>query len=269
MSKRSLLISDEQRSSEMRKFHLFIIIMSNISIVIPCYPPHIIYLDNTFNDILKQTILPQEVILAISGINEETKHILYNKFVNLFKNSNIEFSLIHTEKNQFAGVNRNMGATMAKNDYIMFIDADDCLHPQKIEITKYFLCKYNPNVLVHSLSIGQKKDDYSAINFDYINAEITMSETIYKNTFSSSTRNRSRELKGRNTCIYIGDTPNYGTAHGFPTVKRSVMDTFKYTDMKRAQDGVFLRDILYNIGGIIHVNLPLINYNKKRKMQQI
>ena len=65
---------------------------SNISICIPCYPPHKKLLETCIESISKQTVLPDEIIIAISETtNNEANNMLdtYNK---LYPNLNIKIS---------------------------------------------------------------------------------------------------------------------------------------------------------------------------------
>lgn len=144
----------------------------------------------------------------------------------------------------------------------MFIDADDNIHPKKVEITKYFLEKYHPNALVHSYIMYQKRSAYTKTPINYKNAEVTTNKKIHLHTFKNpAKRNRARELCGGDVRIKVAPIQGYyKVTHGYPTVKRSIFKYVKYTNMRRGEDCVFLRDILWKLGGIIHVNLKILNY---------
>lgn len=234
--------------------------MSNISIVIPCYPPHIKYLRSTLNDIINQTLVPKEVILAISGINKLLETDIFNKFNEQLKSKNIIFKIVSTNLHQYAGINRNMGAQLADNEFIMFIDADDNIHPQKIEITKYYLDKYNPNVLIHNHIKRARRNIFKKIITNYTLANVTTNDDIHKATFNNITE---AELNDDIIKICI-PLKNAKVTHGYPTIKKSILETITYTKMKRAQDCKFLTDVLWNIGGMIHINLKLVNIRPKK-----
>lgn len=235
--------------------------MSNISVVIPCYPPHIKYLRNTIIDIANQTLPPKEIILAISGINKTLEATIYNKFNKILQDKNMIFKIISTNLQQYAGINRNMGVKLAECEYIMFIDADDNIHPQKIEIIKYYLDKYNPNVLIHNHVKRAYRKIFNKIITNYTIANVTTNDHIRKATFRNSA---DYKPDGKNIIGIRIPRKNANVTHGYPTVKKSIFETISYTNMKRAQDCVFLTDILWNIGGMIHVNLKLVNIRPKK-----
>jgi len=236
----------------------------DISIVIPCYNPHIKYLGTVFDDICIQTILPKEVILAISQVNDETKDVIHTKYINQFNDNKIEFKIINVIEKQNPGINRNMGSKLATCEYIMFIDADDTIHPQKIEITKYFLEKYQPNIFLHSYVMKKPIDFLKHFPIDYKKIPIVTNDTIYTDTFGNPPyRNRQRELVrrgGHGIGVKSENKNYYVTPHGYPTVKKSLFNTFQYTDLKSGEDGIFIRDVLWKIGGVIYAPVHLLNY---------
>lgn len=238
---------------------------ADISIIVPCYPPHIKYLNTTLNDISKQTVLPKEVILVISETNEKTKLELYEQFQILF-DTVVDFKIINTEEKQYAGINRNTGVSFASCEYVMFIDADDTIHPQKVEITKYFLDKYKPNLLLHSYIQGKPVNFFESYRPKYQNAVVIHNDVMLHNTFGNPPkRNRVAEInryskKNKRVPIMVKIGGKYKTAHGYPCVKRSLFGKYKYTDMQRGQDSVFVRDILWHEGNVLYIDIPLLNY---------
>ena len=242
-----------------------------ISIVVPCYYPHIKYLDVTFNDICTQTLLPKEVILAISEVNDETKNTIHEKFIKSFNDCQIDFKIINTIEKQHAGINRNMGAKIAICEYIMFIDADDTVHPKKIEATKFFLEKYRPNILLHTLVVHQPMNFLKSYKIDYEKANVITNNEIFIDTFGKPPiRNRKREISHKKGGHSIGLKSSIknkycAVTHGYATVKKSIFDKFQYTDLRNGEDGVFIRDVLWNVGEVILVTIPLINYRPDRE----
>lgn len=234
----------------------------NISVVIPCYPPHITHLRSTCYDILRQTILPKEVIIAISGITDAYKNKLLEFFKRIFVYTKVDLIMIHTKKDQPAGINRNMGASVAKYDYVMFIDADDQLHPLKIEVTKYFINKYSPNIFLHSYLQNYSQKQFQQINIRYTNTPIINNEKIYTDTLENK-RNLKRSYLHFQICNRK-KKGYYYIARGYPTIKKSLLQTYQYDDSPRGQDTKYLVNILHNLGPsnqIVYVDLPLINYH--------
>ena len=223
-----------------------------ISVVLPCYPPHIKYLGSIFNNLASQTVGPKEVILAISGINPNVKNYLYQRLKAILRK--IPLHIVHSTKNQAAGTNRNMGSKLATGSHIMFIDADDLIHPKKIEATVYFLLKYAPNVLVHSYVLNKPRNFLDKLPLNYLNARVIFNDRILSDTFQDL---RKRDPK-RIVPIKIRGYDHI--ARGYPTVTKEVMQKYQFSDRPRGQDSEFLQEILCGDGKIIYVDLPLLNY---------
>lgn len=95
-----------------------------VSVIIPTYnSKH--FLTETVNSVLSQTYSSIEIIIINDGSTDDTEV--------LFPNFQKQGVTCHTQKNQGASAARNFGLSIAKGDYIQFLDADDILHPEKIE----------------------------------------------------------------------------------------------------------------------------------------
>ena len=103
------------------------------SIIIPVLngEEHIL---RTINSCLNQTQLPLEIIVIDDGSLDKTIEIietLQNDLIVLIKN----------KTNQGVSYSRNVGIHEARASWIMFLDADDSFHPNKIEIISYCIQK--------------------------------------------------------------------------------------------------------------------------------
>ncbi len=80
--------------------------------------------------VVKQTILPEEVIIADDGSSEETLHL-----INKFKESSA-LNLIHSwqeDKGFRVSRSRNKAISLSSGEYIILIDGDMILHPKFVE----------------------------------------------------------------------------------------------------------------------------------------
>lgn len=237
-------------------------IMSNISIVIPCYPPHIKYLKNILLEISAQTLLPIEVILAISETDDAQK-IELRKSHKIFLNKKIKLRIRNSKYKKLAGINRNRGASVANGTYVMFIDADDSIHPMKIEITKYFLDKYDVNLFLHSFVINKPADYMKNYTVKYLTADVIDNDNLLHGTFGNPpVRDRDAEIhvyKSRG--LYTTPIPKkYRIHHAYITIKKTLLSKHTFLNIKTGEDSIFDRDILWNEGKVLFVNVPLVNY---------
>lgn len=98
-----------------------------VSVVIPAYNAEK-YLEECLNSVLNQTHKDVELVIVNDGSIDGTRKILDN-YAQVHEN----ITVIHTEN---GGVSRarNIGLNYAIGDYIMFLDADDLLVANAIEI---------------------------------------------------------------------------------------------------------------------------------------
>ena len=136
-----------------------------ISVIIPVYNVEN-YLRRCVDSVLKQTYKNIEVILINDGSKDNSGAICDE-----YKKSDDRIKVIHQE-NAGAPVARNNGMDAAKGDYIYFIDSDDYLHPQMLEILHEAITKNNVDVSV----CNYMKVYEEPVEFEYIksyNCEIS------------------------------------------------------------------------------------------------
>ena len=237
--------------------------MNGLSCIIPCYPPHKKFLNQCFEQIKKQSLLPNEVILAISETDQNEANRIKEEFSLLYKQINIDFKIINSTKQQFAGINRNMGASIANYEYITFVDCDDYLHPDKFLIAVKYMQKYDSDVLIHSFVWNKPPEFIDNLKIDIENILVIDSNKIYNDMFPSNyVRNRRRELIGKVPVFINSNDKNiiYHIHAGHITVKKNIFDVQSYTNKKRGQDCLFLRDCIFSKANVIYLYAELLNY---------
>lgn len=99
-----------------------------ISVVTPCYNCEG-YLTDTLNSVLRQTVLPDEIVLVDDGSTDGTVALIERLKA---EHPDIRMQLI-SQKNCGPGAARNAGILAAKGDWIAFLDSDDIWRERKIE----------------------------------------------------------------------------------------------------------------------------------------
>lgn len=89
-----------------------------ISVIIPVYNEEK-YLKDCLDSIINQSLQDIEIICVDDGSTDLSPTIL-----NRYKNNNFRITVL-TQCNQGAGVARNYGLSIAKGDYVAFLDSDD------------------------------------------------------------------------------------------------------------------------------------------------
>jgi len=100
-----------------------------ISIIIPLYNCEN-YVLSALDSIKNQTSRDFEIIIVDDGSSDNSAAVVkeWIKF-----NPNIH-TLFVRQENQGVSAARNKGLTLASGEYIMFCDADDCMHPQLMKV---------------------------------------------------------------------------------------------------------------------------------------
>jgi glycosyltransferase involved in cell wall biosynthesis len=130
-----------------------------IGVAIPCYYGHINKLFQLLESINSQTILPDKVVVSCSSTDELV----------IDKQYKFDLEIIVTKEKLITGQNRNIAAAkLSDMDYITFIDADDIMHPQRIEALLYTFQHYDSDIILHNFQIEPFNKDIMFENFDEI-----------------------------------------------------------------------------------------------------
>lgn len=112
-----------------------------ISIVIPVYNAQQ-YIDSCIRSIFNQTYQNYEIILIDDGSTDES-----GKICDELSNAYHNIRTIH-QTNKKQGAARNVGVKLAKGQYICFVDIDDIIAPDYLEVLFYQLQKNNADMAV-------------------------------------------------------------------------------------------------------------------------
>ncbi|GAB3195584.1 glycosyltransferase involved in cell wall biosynthesis [Pontibacter aydingkolensis] len=99
--------------------------IETVSVIIPVFNSSK-YIEETINSVLNQTWSNIELIIVDDGSSDNTLDI-----VSKFEGDNLK---VVKQANLGACAARNHGFSVSKGDYIQFLDADDVLAPDKIEL---------------------------------------------------------------------------------------------------------------------------------------
>lgn len=97
-----------------------------VSIITPCYNAAP-YIRKTIFSVQQQTLSDWEMIIIDDGSTDQSAEI-----VNAIAQEDKRIKLLQKENGGSASA-RNMGLSVARGEYIQFLDADDTIHPCKLE----------------------------------------------------------------------------------------------------------------------------------------
>lgn len=124
-----------------------------VSVIIPVYNVEN-YLEECLGSILNQTYINIEVICIDDGSTDASLHILQRCA------SKDERVIVLTQKNLGAACARNLGMSIAKGEYLLFLDSDDVFHPDMIRKAIDKAEKFESDIVV-----------YKAMSFDTVTGE--------------------------------------------------------------------------------------------------
>lgn len=224
---------------------------NKISIVIPCIPRDIKYLDRVMESIKNQSYKPYEIILALSGTNSTLDINKLND--SLIEKFNLPIKFSYTKKMCNASTNRNRGGKLCSGDIITFMDADDVMYPDKLLYVNTYFNKYKPKLLLHSHSKGYDNFEFTK-EFD-----IFFGKIIYD---IALTLQRKHERVPR---LPIGNFRGNGVTHGHPSIASEVFNNINFNEnMVHGEDCFFIYEVVNFYGRkddtAIFIDIPLTQY---------
>lgn len=213
-----------------------------IAVCIPCAPKDRGYLKYCLLSVQAQTRRPDIVIVALSIIADPTKLVMDTSGVN------IPIEYVYSPKTLFAGANRNLAATRATElgaTLLSFFDADDIMHPQRLEcIEGHFEQHPDMTGLVHHFIVGPKSDMAIYKGERPIPWEPILGDFL-KNPYTVNQYNRLNLIKFQ-TCFAKKIRRGYGmAANGHITVLASFWRENPYLEtIGKGEDNHFSASII-------------------------
>lgn len=103
-----------------------------ISIVIPVYNVEA-YIEDCLSSVAAQTYNGEIECIIVDDCTPDSSCIIIERFISKYT-GNIEFKLLHHKKNRGLSAARNTGIDAATGEYIFFLDSDDEITPNCIEL---------------------------------------------------------------------------------------------------------------------------------------
>jgi len=202
------------------------------SIIIPCHSLHATYLKNVLEAHAQQTVIPNEIVVSLSGTNNINMSIIEDLRMTDWP---FILNIITSPDNLSAGENRNIACSKAKGDIFIHHDADDTPHPKRTEIIKYFFEKHKIVHLIHSW-VG----DGGSFNELYTNPSAIR---FYK------PKNTSQIIKNGPRCTF-----------GACAISRKVFNKIQWSHRTKGEDALFCNRIIEKFGRTLMIDAKLILY---------
>ena len=211
--------------------------IEKISIIIPCHYKHFQYIDQLLQMYNKQSMIPTEIIVVLCESTKISENIIDNAENKKYK---YNLKIIRIKEKSAAGKNRYIGTKEAIGDIIIFQDADDLPHPQRIEIIQRCFKQYpSINHILHSCSRSIMNTFY---NIDKIPTKICK----------------------HNIFLNQQEMGNYKLTNGNIAIRNKIVNEIKW-DIKnfRGQDVQLNKNIYEKYGEYMIIVLALYVYREK------
>lgn len=102
-----------------------------VSIIVPVFNVEK-HIKKSIDSILNQTIYTEDVeVILVDDCSTDNSSLIIEEYASKYNN----FKAIHLDKNSgAAGKPRNVGLNIASSDFVMFLDSDDCLVENALEV---------------------------------------------------------------------------------------------------------------------------------------
>lgn len=219
-----------------------------IGLAIPAYVGHIDSLFRLLDSIQNQSRIPDKVVVSCSS----TKDREFDSHFEKINNYSFALKIITSEEKKSAAQNRNIaGSNLTDVDYITFIDADDIMHPQRIEILLTIFQENDCDIILHNYydNIIFENIYFEKIESNQINVRINSLEQCYSGCIKHK--------------IYCND--NEKIHHGHVSLKQVIFNNVKFPEepeFYRKEDCIFCYRVfsLPNIKNV-YISNELTYYN--------
>ena len=214
--------------------------MSEITLIIPLYNA-VRHLKMTLDSVVEQTYKDFEVLLINDGSTDNTV-----EFVTPYCEKYPNFHLI-TQQNGGVSAARNRGLEEAQTPYVAFLDQDDVLHPQALEVLYQMIKKYDADV--SAFEIQFVPDDFSG---DKNSPVYDVQDLVLKSEFSTAPI-KSFFSNPRGKRIHIWDK-----LYRLEAIKGVQFPL----NVQPAEDTVFTMKMLLTVKNMVSIDKKLLYYRE-------
>ena len=206
-----------------------------VSIIIPTFNRAYI-LPKAIDSVLSQTYDNWELIIVDDGSTDNTKSIVAD-----YKNPKIKY-VYQENKRQSAA--RNKGLEIAKGDLIAYIDSDNELHPNYLEVILKKISE-NPNTL-----------------YALVQAKRTLE--LYENGKLTKIIDDSDDFPPNLTIQDIFHKKLHADINGFFHSRKAIEEGVRFDEIIKFEDWDFIMQVGEKFpNNFLYINIPLLNYHQR------
>ena len=230
-----------------------------ISVCIPAIPRDVDSgcLDELISSIADQTLSAAEVVISFT--NSSYSQALRLRTSSLERLGPVPVRIVRSSDVYVQGKSRNNAALVSTAELISFVDADDKMHPERLEVIQgAFRGNENLTLLLHGFV-----EDENASGWDSESMLSKMYTTVGKEEICES-EIRSRRQPNLDLLVH----------HAHVTVRRELFEKFRYDESParhRIEDSVFVREVVAaacsrrEVNDLLVLKAPLSMYRRKMR----
>jgi len=134
-----------------------------ISLIVPIFGVEH-YIEECLDSIINQTYAKGFECILVDDCSKDQSMNIVHDILDCY-NGNIQFRIIVHEKNMGLSEARNSGLAAASGDYVMFVDSDDILAPDCIEMLINPLNKKKYDLVIGDYKVFDGEDTFSHLQF--------------------------------------------------------------------------------------------------------
>lgn len=138
----------------------------SVSIIVPVYNVED-YIKDCFSSIICQTYTGPMECLFIDDCGSDSSIEILNELIASY-NGPIEMRVLHHQENRGLSAARNTGISNSRGDYIFFLDSDDQLYPQAIEVMEAAAAKEEmPDIILGGYRVNDLAHPINRYRYEY------------------------------------------------------------------------------------------------------
>ena len=233
---------------------------TKISIIIPIYNVEK-YLNRCLDSLKNQTFQNWEAVCIDDGATDNS-----GKIAEEYAKKDKRFIVIHKE-NEGQSKARNIGLGIAKGEYILFLDSDDFIHPQTLEILNFYADKNAADMVVFYINRAAQTKMIDLLN-DGMDVSKYLPLEYYDKYDITKIKNRVTNKVLFHSTEKNHDFGSFRVRHCYPVLKmckRDLIKSCRFIENIIIEDFPWWTDILFKQPKTVILKAPLYFYTPNMK----
>ena len=226
-----------------------------VTIIVPIYNAEA-YLEQCLYSLINQSYKSLDIICINDGSNDESYEIL-KRFSVIDQRINVI-----SKNNEGVSASRNIALSQAKGEFIMFVDADDWLEANTVELAIQKMIAFSSDVVIWSYCSERNNKSVTKHIFDkdYVFSDIDIKRRIHRRFIGLINDELAHPELADSLC------PVWGKLYRSILIK-----DIQFVDLKiigTYEDGLFNLNAFGKVKKAVYIDLPLYHYRRNNDCSQ-